>query len=110
MRNEIIKLVTVTGEELDDSLFPAGATEHTVEVFARVKSVRATEFYEAMRSNINLRYIFAVDPDDYELSAKVTDGKKTRAQYVEYDGERYKVVRTYRTDMGEIELSCEEVE
>lgn len=110
MRNEIVTLIADKGRTYDDSGFPVTQTEETLDVFARVKSVRASEYYEAMRSNLNLSRIFAVDPDDYDTMVLMVDGKKVYPSLVAYDGERYKIVRTYRTDMGDLELSCERVE
>lgn len=110
MRNEIITLITDKGKTYDESGFPAAETEETLDVFAMVKSVRASEYYEAMRSNLKLAYIFAVDPDDYNTMILTVSGKKVQPSLVSYDGDRYRIIRTYRTDMGDLELSCERVE
>lgn len=111
MRDELITLVTDTGTTYDASGFPTESTEQKVTIFARVKSVRSTEFYEALRSNLKLAYIFCVDPDDFKLGNYTPSGGSTAKPWaVEYDNVRYKIVRTYRTEIGEIELSCEEVE
>ena len=112
MRDEQITLVTTTGTTYDASGFPTEATEQKQTIFARVKSVRATEFYEALRSNHTLAYIFCVDPDDFNLGNYTPSGSTAvyKPWAVEYNNTRYKIVRTYRTDIGEMELSCEEVE
>lgn len=112
MRDEQITLVTTTGTTYDASGFPTENTEQKQTIFARVKSVRATEFYEALRSNHTLAYIFCVDPDDFNLGNYTPSGSTTvyKPCAVEYNNVRYKIVRTYRTDIGEMELSCEEVE
>lgn len=102
-------MITDKGKTYDESGFPVTRTEEELEVFARVKSVKASEYYEAMRSNLNLAHIFAVDPDDYATMVLNAGGKKRYPWAVEYDGDRYKIIRTYRTDMGDLELSCERV-
>ncbi|MBO6206848.1 MAG: phage head closure protein [Lachnospiraceae bacterium] len=110
MRDEQITLITNTGTAYDESGFPVEDTEQHQTVFAKVKSVRASEYYEALRSNLKLAYIFCVDPDDFKLGDHKVDGKTVRAWAVEYETVRYKIIRTYRTDTGDLELSCEEVE
>ena len=110
MRDEIVTLVTNTGTTYDDSGFPTETTEATQDIFARVKSVRASEYYEALRSNLKLAYIFCVDPDDYNLGIRTVENRQFKPGFVEYVGLRYKIIRTYRTENGDMELSCEEVE
>lgn len=71
--------------------------ETAAEVFADVKSITMSEFYEAMRSGIDAVIAFDMFADDYSGQA-----------YVEYDDVRYKVERVYRH--GDIaELKCSEV-
>lgn len=110
MRDEMVTLVTNTGTAYDENGFPTETTEATQDIFARVKSVRASEYYEALRSNLKLAYIFCVDPDDYNLGIQTVESKQVKPGFVEYAGIRYKIIRTYRTENGEMELSCEEVE
>ena len=55
------------------------------QVFCTVRSVGMTEKYEAMSKGLDLQYVFALS--DYAEYA----GEKV----VEYNGERYSVIRTY---------------
>lgn len=80
---------------------PRGFTETVNEtkqmVYATVRSVGHTEFYEAMiagmRPSLTIRL---ADYHDYDGS-----------QYLEYRNKRYRVVRTYRTGVS-IDLTVEE--
>lgn len=110
MRDELIKLITKTGGRENENGFPIDETEAETEVFARIKNVRASEFYQAYSAGMELRYIFCVDPDDLNTAKRTVDGRTIWPWAVDYDGERYKIVRRYRTDMGEVELSCQEAD
>lgn len=73
-------------------------TETSTQVFANVKSVRQSEFYDALRAGLNPTITFEVFSPDY-------DGQK----YIEYDGVRYKVERCYINSGETAELTCSEV-
>lgn len=114
MNNESIELVTVLNDQKDADGFCIGETIEKVEVFAGIKSVGRTEYYEALRSGIQVSIIFVVDPDDFKLSEKeiMVDGKnkKVRASKVIYEGITYLIQRTYRNNFGLLEMTCKEVE
>lgn len=91
---------------LDADGFPVDA-EQTITVFVREKSVRRTEFYEAMRSGIVPQIVLEVRQEDYDLTAHITDaGKKAYASKVRYDGGTYDIIRAYKNDRSMIELTC----
>lgn len=70
-------------------------TETSTEVFCRVASIGQKEFYQAHAVGLQPEVKFVIaDYLDY-------NGE----QMVEYEGQRYRVLRTYRADM-EIELVC----
>lgn len=108
MKNELINLVTVKNQ-VDKSGFSKEHKISSEEIFAEVKSIRSSEFFEALRSNINLQYIFSINYDDYTEHIRDDNGRKILPGFVEYDGDRFKIIRTYRKENGDIELSCEEV-
>lgn len=113
MKDKLITLVTVLGEKQDSSGFKTGEETQRIEVFAEVKSVGRSEYYEALRASMKVSIIFAVDPDDFllsevEISLKDGNTKKLKASKVEYDGTLYQIVRTY--NKGDLELTCREVE
>lgn len=67
-------------------------------VYCTVRSVGMNEAYQALANGLQPQFVFVLsDFDDYE-------GEKV----CEYNGVRYRVVRTYRKNQG-IELTVEEV-
>lgn len=71
-------------------------TERTV--FCTVRSVGMNEAYQALANGLQPQFVFVLsDFDDY-------DGEKI----CEYNGKRYRIVRTYRRNQA-IELTVEEV-
>ena len=84
-------------------------TDNTVDVFAEEKEIVRSEFYEAMRSGITVKKILRVRLEDYELSKHLNnDGKTEYATEIEYDGERYKIIRAYGKGKSKLELTCGE--
>lgn len=109
MRNELIYLVTRTGRTRNANGFSED-TEELTEIFAQIKSVKATEFYQAYSAGMNLAYIFAIDLDDYMLSQQVIDTTVVKPHAVIYNEVHYKIVRAYMTEIGTVELTCEEAD
>lgn len=110
MNNELIKLVTVAGCQEDRKGLGSDEVVAEVEVFAGIKSVGRTEYYEALRNGIDLKIIFIISPDDFKLADGIVDGKKISASKIIYDGEEFLIKRTYVKDMVEMELMCGKVE
>ena len=114
MNSELIELITVLGITEDDSGFCTGEETVQTEVFAGIKSVGRTEYYEALRSGIEAKIIFLVDMDDFKLSERMieVDGvqKKVSATKIIYDDTTYLIGRAYRNNFGMLEITCREVE
>ena len=114
MNSELIELVTVLEITEDDSGFCTSEETAKTEIFAGIKSVGRTEYYEALRSGIEAKIIFLVDMDDFKLSERMieVDGvqKKVSATRIIYDGTTYLIVRAYRNNFGMLEITCREVE
>lgn len=73
-------------------------TETSRQVFCSVRSVGMTEAYTALSNGLHPSFVFTLsDYADY-------NGEKI----CEYNGVRYRIVRTYRQNQG-IELTVEEV-
>lgn len=114
MNDKLIELVTVLKNETDRDGFRT--KEHTakVEVFADIKSVGRTEYYEAVRSGMQVNIIFVVDEDDFKLSEHeiIVNGetKKVKASKIIHDGTTYLIHRTFVKDSGQMEITCREVE
>jgi SPP1 family predicted phage head-tail adaptor len=90
--NEILKLITVT--QTTDEYGDQVAGETTREVFAKLGNIGQKEFYQAQAVGLQpeLKFVLA-DYLDYEGEA-----------LVEYNGQRYRVLRTYRSGQ-ELELT-----
>lgn len=114
MNNELIELVTVIGNEENKNGFQTEEHVEKVKVFAEVKSVGRTEFYEAVRAGMQVSIIFVIDADDFRLSEhEITVGgetKKVKASKIIYNGTTYLIHRTYRNHYGLLEMTCREVE
>lgn len=72
--------------------------ENKTEVFCDVKSVSRSEFYNAATAGLKPSLVFVIH--DYEYNNEET---------VEFENNRYKVIRTYHKSVEEIELTCEKV-
>lgn len=110
VRNELINLVTVTGKTRDKDGFETGEETLEHEIFAEVKSVGRTEYYDALRAGVKTSLIFEVHPEDYQMGCVVKDNEKYRPTKVIYDQTEYRIGRAYRKSMDSMELTCEEVE
>lgn len=114
MCNELIELVTVLGSDKDADGFRTEEKIKKVEVFADIKSVGRTEYYEAVRAGMNVNIIFVVDTDDFKLSEHEMDVdgaiKKVKASKIIHDGTTYLIHRTFVKDSGLMEITCREVE
>lgn len=114
MNNELITLITVLGEKRDKSGFLTGEETVETEVFAGIKSVGRTEFYEALRNGIKVVIIFEIDRDDFKMSERkieVDDRlKKISATKIIHDDTEYLIHRTYLNKAGKLEVTCREVE
>lgn len=109
VRNEVIKLITVTGSVKNANGFATEEQVEECEVFAEVKSVGRTEYYEALRAGVKTSLIFDVYSYDFDMGCVAGEGKMYRPSKVVHDGVEYRIVRTYRKSMDSMELTCEEV-
>lgn len=114
MNNELITLITVLEEKRDKSGFLIGEETVETEVFAGIKSVGRTEFYEALRNGTKVVIMFEIDKDDFKMSERKieVDGalKKISASKVICDDVVYLIYRTYLNKAGKLEVTCREVE
>ncbi|MEY8381973.1 phage head closure protein [Christensenellaceae bacterium 44-20] len=94
--SDIIELVAIK-PGISISGYPT-ESEIKKEAFADVKSVRRSEFYEALKQEMCLVIVFNVRCCDYG-----------NEKYVDFEGRRYKVARAYTKDSEIMELNCSEV-
>ena len=72
-------------------------TESEREVFAEIRSVTRSEYYNALNAGIQPEYVFKLTvEDDYQ-----------KEHFLRYEGQKYRIVRTYLTDDGGIEITAE---
>lgn len=100
MKNDVIKLVKVT-QTRDTDGFPVETLEE-FEVMAQIKSVGRTEFYQAAHEGINVSVIAVINLDDWD--------EHKSASKVKYDGELYRIIRTYKTSKLDVELTLAQAE
>lgn len=93
--NEKISLIFVTREYVDTH---EKIKETSKSVFADVKSPTRSEFYQSYKAGLKASVVFKVYTD--ELGD---------AEFVEYRNKRYKIIRTYMTDVNYTEITCSEV-
>lgn len=96
MYNETIYLATeVPTEEVDEYGDPVMELQK-VELFAKQRSIGQKEFYQAQTDGDKPEIKFVI-PDYLDY-----DGQ----QIVLHEGTRYKVLRTFRNDENELEITC----
>lgn len=67
-------------------------------VYCRLQSVGRNEFYNAAVTGLRPEYIFVIHAYEYD-----------REPVVEFEGEQYRVLRTYSNNFEEMELTVEKV-
>lgn len=104
MWKDIVNLIyTVKGKDADGFITE---TEVKTEVYANKKSVSRTEYYKAMEIGMQPECIFEMYSDDYKLSEHEVSGKKRYADFIEHDGIKYTIGRTYEKTDGKLEVTC----
>lgn len=64
--------------------------------YANKKSIRQSEFYQAMASGLKPEIMFEVMSFDYDGESRL-----------KYNGKKYTIIRTYITTSDKMELVCE---
>lgn len=99
MKNDAIELVTQykEGKELK---------EKSVTLFAERKSVTSNRFYSAYAVGLRPQHDFVIHKDEYNLANVITaDGVLHNATHVRYGGQLYSIIRTYDSDMFNMEIT-----
>lgn len=92
------ELTLITESYVEDEIGNMVPVEVKQVILCNVKSITGAEFYRAATVGLNPEKTFGVHPFEYG------DEK-----HVEFEGIRYKVIRSYQVDLEEIELTCEKV-
>lgn len=102
MRNKKVTLITK---------YKASATAKTISeertgIWAEVKSVKRTEFYEAYTSNLKPRNIVDVLPSEYNRAIVTTDdGDIFEPTRIEVDGQERNIIRIYTRNDYSMEIT-----
>lgn len=83
---------------IEDEIGNQISSEIKTLVYCAIKSVGRGEFYNAASNGLKPEIIFVIHNYEY-------NGEKE----VQFEGKRYKVIRTYSSNFEEIELTCEKV-
>lgn len=97
MRDEVIHFADMMDSSGEKDLYgdPAMELKMSGEVFAELKSISQSEFYQAQTAG-----------EKPEIKFKLTDYMDYQGQkYLIHEGIRYTVLRTYRTG-NELEITC----
>lgn len=86
------------GNPLTDDIGNPIVEENKTKILCGLKSVGRNEFYNAAVTGLKPNIVFVVHK--YEYSGQ---------QLVEFEGIRYRVIRTYAQGFEEMELTCEMV-
>lgn len=91
--------LTLIGETIEeDDIGNQRPVETRTTVLCSVKSAGRSDFYSGAAAGLRPEYVFTVHA--YEYSGE---------RIVEFEGMRYRVIRTYQTGTEEIELTAERV-
>lgn len=91
--------LTLIGETIDeDELANQNSVETKTTVLCSVKSAGRGDFYNGAVAGLRPEYVFTIHAYEY-------NGERI----VEFDGVRYRVIRTYQKGIEEIELTVERV-
>lgn len=84
------------GTEKDQFGDPVQTEKRSEPIFAELKSIGQTEFYQAQTNDKKPEIKFKIaDYLDYQ-----------NQKYLIHDGIRYKILRTFRTESNELEITC----
>lgn len=90
------ELTLIKQIDSEDELGNQIPTEETKTVLCKLQSVGRNEFYGASTAGLRPEKVFVIHGYEYENET-----------ILEFDSDRYTVIRTYSNDFEEIELVCE---
>lgn len=95
--NDVIYLINMVDGE-NDLGDPVKIPKKGDYIFAEKKSIRQSEFYQAMTTGLKPELNFVIHTFEYNDESML-----------EYNGKTYKIIRTYEKDNEFIELTCQGV-
>ena len=98
MRDKLVKLIGKTPVKNERGVIISRTDTVVTPCWAKLKSVSRSEYYAAAAAGINVDKIFEVSKLDYIRNVH---------DELEYNGERYEIVRDYQSDKGDaVDLTC----
>ena len=90
---------TITYDDIGNPI----ETPTSINILCGLKSISRTEFYNAAANGLKPTLIFVVHPYEY--------GGETYIEFSEDESpkQRYKVIKTYKPNFEDLELTCEKV-
>lgn len=92
------ELTLIQQTYIEDEIGNQTPTEIKTVIYCGLKSIGRTEFYNAIAHGLKPELIFNINKFEY-----------SGEQLIEFEGKKYKVIRTYSNDLEKIELTCEKV-
>lgn len=89
--SDVINLVKITNSK--NEYFDIVQTETKRQVYANKKSIKMSEFYQAQVVGMKPELVFEIWVSEY-------DGE----EYIEFDGVKYKIIRTYLKSIDILEI------
>lgn len=89
--SDVINLVKISNSK--NEYFDIVQTETKRQVYANKKSIKMSEFYQAQVVGMKPELIFEIWANEYEGE-----------EYIEFDGIKYKIIRTYMKSVDILEL------
>lgn len=89
--SDVINLVKISNSK--NEYFDIVQTETKRQVYANKKSIKMSEFYQAQVVGMKPELIFEIWANEYEGD-----------EYIEFDGTKYKIIRTYMKNVDILEL------
>ena len=74
-----------------------------VNILCGIKSIGRTEFYNAAANGLKPNYIFIVHPYEYNGETYIEFSEDENPK------QKYKVIKTYKPNFEDLELTCEKV-
>lgn len=108
MKNEPVKLITITPRRDADG-FEADSDRKETEVMAEIRSVKYTEYYQAVHAGVEVQAVAGINRADYAEAVVEAEGKKIQPELVVFDGTEYRIIRRYEKKR-KLELTLQEVE
>lgn len=111
MKNSIVELMAVKSTP-NENLFDVIEVAGRLECYAEFKSVKYTEFYQAVRAGMSAQYVISINLDDYQTFMRETKLRPTHILYHDDDLDvdvTYGIIRIYEKDT-KLDITVQEVE